>query len=117
MSATCYKSCMYLSKRFVGRGETLRGPYWDLRRSVRVDGKPHTIHVRYIGRAETKREAGLLARQKGILCGAWGCRQPGEVEISVSGGKARLCREHLDEVHRAELGDPAGCSEIVALVG
>ncbi len=93
----------------------IRGPYWQLTRGDWIDGKCRLTHVAYIGKAPDRAAAYFLARQKALLCGAVFCGLAGEVEISVSGGKAKLCRGHLDEFHRAELGDPAGCSVIVAL--
>jgi hypothetical protein len=68
-----------------------------------------------VGKAQTKEEAYILARKKGLLCGAWGCNQPSDVDIDVDGDPARVCRNHLDEFRRAERGDPKGRSVIVPL--
>jgi hypothetical protein len=105
---------MYVHKHFVYEDGHKYGPYWDVVRGVRVGKKVHHEYVGTVGRADTKAEAYARARALGLLCGA-PCNRAPEVDVLVEAGPARVCREHLEELRRAELGDPRGHSIIVPL--
>jgi hypothetical protein len=71
---------MYVKKKFVRRGDKVYGPFWQVVRSRRIDGKPRQEVVANVGRAETREEADKLARAKGLLCGVGGCGEAATVE-------------------------------------
>jgi hypothetical protein len=99
---------MYVRKKFMQRGDKVYGPYWQLVRSTRVNGKPRQKVVANVGPAENREEADTLARAKGLLCGATGCGEAGTVErvVFMRRGQRRrkakkdvlLCAEHESEL-------------------
>ena len=100
---------MYVRKKFVRRGEKTYGPYWQVVRATRVDGKVRQRVVAHIGAYDAPREeADIIARMKGILCGVPGCGQAATDELTtVQGYRATrawkggeypylVCAAHLD---------------------
>jgi hypothetical protein len=71
---------MYVRKKFMRRGEKTYGPYWQVVRSTRVDGKPRQKVVANVGPAETREQADRIACMKGLLCGVPGCGEAATVE-------------------------------------
>jgi hypothetical protein len=103
---------MYVRKKFMRRGDKTYGPYWQVVRSTRVNGKPRQKVVANVGPAETREAADKLARAKGLLCGVRGCGEAATVEpehrgfrptytLKLSGGRKReypylLCAAHVE---------------------
>src|SRR5829696_3337150 len=74
------------------------GPYWWLRRSYWGGRKSHKENIAYLGAAPDRRAAYLLARQRGLLCGAHGCYQVPKTRLVLEDGrKVALCADHLHE--------------------
>src|SRR5918995_4701742 len=76
---------MYVRKKFVRRGEKTYGPYWEVVRSTRVNGKPRQKVVANVGAAETCEQADARARMKGLLCGVEGCGEAASVYLEHEG--------------------------------
>jgi hypothetical protein len=103
---------MYVRKKFMRRGDTVYGPYWQVVRSRRVDGKPRQEVVANVGLAETREQADRAARMKGLLCGVFGCGEAASEEpefrgfrptytLELPGGRKRelpflLCSAHVE---------------------
>src|SRR5215217_5363794 len=104
---------MYVGSHFVRKGDRTFSPYWCVQRSNHVDGKSRHECIAYLGKAPTRKAAYQLARAKGILCGAWSCRELAEVDIVVDGKDARLCPDHLHEFQAS--GPAMGHSVIIPL--
>jgi hypothetical protein len=110
---------MYVRKKFVRRGETTYGPYWQVVRSTRANGKPRQKVIANVGVAETRGEADNIARAKGLLCGVKGCGEAAAVEpecrgfvptytLKLAGGREReypylMCFAHVEDYRRGNL--------------
>ena len=108
---------MYVRKKFMRRKDKVYGPYWQVVRSTRVDGKPRQRVVANVGAAEDRQQADAYARMKGILCGVRGCGKAATEELEYQGfspkhkeallGRTReypflVCPDHLDAWRRRE---------------
>src|SRR5215218_1052144 len=109
---------MYVRKKFMRRGDKTYGPYWQVVRSTRVDGKPRQRVVANVGVAETREQADTSARAKGLLCGVKGCGEAATVEPEYRGfvptykvGKSEygylLCPAHVEAWQRRKRLGPA----------
>jgi hypothetical protein len=102
---------MYVREKKIRRGEgTWDKPwkvysYWQLVEGHRVDGKVRQRVVAYIGKADNREHADLLARRKGLVCSVEGCGRGWVVEDegkpqTIMGHKYRrvwrYCQEHYD---------------------
>jgi hypothetical protein len=76
---------MYVRKKFMRREEKTYGPYWQVVRSTRVDGKVRQKVIANVGAAEDRDHADVLARAKGILCGVKGCGEAATDELEHQG--------------------------------
>ena len=121
---------MYVRKKFMRRGEKTYGPYWQVVRSRRIDGKPrqevvaNLRAVEGIAPPEDREEADTLARAKGLLCAVRGCGEAATVELTWRGWRGHttpvdvtlrngpfsgkkcgylVCPDHLEEWHSKQL--------------
>jgi hypothetical protein len=98
---------MYVRKKFVRRGEKAYGPYWQVVRAGRADGKVKQKVVATVGTAEDREHADRIARAKGLLCGVVGCGEAGtEEEAGLMLERSRkverrvlMCARHASEFH------------------
>jgi hypothetical protein len=102
---------MYVRKKFMRRGEKTYGPYWQVVRSARVNGKPRQRVVSNVGAAKDRKQADACARMKGLLCGIEGCGNAGVVEVEVKPERIMgrefkkvwlLCSDHAAARRRGE---------------
>jgi hypothetical protein len=122
---------MYVRKKFMRRGDKTYGPYWQVVRSRRIDGKPRQEVVANVGRFESREAADRLARAMGLLCGALGCGEAATCELTWRGfarntpvewdygGQtygALVCPDHLEEWHRRQLDYRADRPWVIPLV-
>jgi hypothetical protein len=121
---------MYVRKKFMRRKDKVYGPYWQVVRSVRVDGKPRQRVVANVGAAKNRENADVLARMKGLLCGVWGCgeaatdeltwplpdRPPVAFTLERERCGALVCPEHLKEWHSSGIGRFAERPRVVPLL-
>jgi len=98
---------MYVRKKFMRRGDKVYGPYWQVVRSTRANGKPRQTVVANVGAAEDRKHADHIARSKGLLCGVVGCGEAGtEEEAGLMLERSRkvarqvlMCARHASEFH------------------
>ena len=110
---------MYVRKKFMRRGDKTYGPYWQVVRSRRIDGKPRQEVVANVGVAGSREHAERIARAKGLLCGVVGCGEAATVEpedrgfvpsymLKLPGGRKReypylMCPAHVEDYRRGKV--------------
>ena len=70
---------MYVREKKIRRGEKTYS-YWQVVRGTRVDGKVRQTVVAHLGAWRSRETAAIVARMRGVLCGADGCGEEGTEE-------------------------------------
>jgi hypothetical protein len=97
---------MYVRKKFMRRADKVYGPYWQVVRSIRLDGKPQQRVVANLGALPDRDTARVVAKMGGLMCGEDSCGRAGDLrkDVTISYGfqkevgRALLCEEHAREL-------------------
>jgi hypothetical protein len=100
---------MYVREKKVRRGEKTYS-YWQLVEGHRVDGKVRQRIVTHLGPLPDRQTASVVARSRGLICGADGC---GEAGVAEQTGRALRQGRHaerqillcVDHVQRFQAGE------------
>jgi hypothetical protein len=109
---------MYVREKKIRRGEKTY-TYWQVVQGTRVDGKVRQTVIAHLGgEPKDRKQADILARMKGVLCGVLRCGEAASVELEHWGfrpthtlklrdgreleGPYLVCPAHLEDYRRGQ---------------